>query len=231
MYLFKDKVYLKKLINCFTVWHLFTMDRKVNTWFRTDIHWITIVVLPWISFSSLNINWKYFKSIPPNIGSDQEEQFWCLNIDRVALFYDEMSIHAIRKREVRFMLLRHKPEKLLVYCWHGFCFEVLYRFDVCMIEKSTVFFICTHKWVKSAVFVLSIKFCEESGLENVKYMDMYRTKTKNIDMCINKLFRIIRWITLVSRKGQCIIVCNILYQIYMHNYMAIININWRYINH
>ena len=87
MYLFKDNVYLKKLINCFTVWHLFTMDRKVDTWFRTHIHWITIVVLPWILFSSLNINWKYFKSIPPNIGSDQEEQFWCLNIDRVALFY------------------------------------------------------------------------------------------------------------------------------------------------
>ena len=33
-----------------------------------------------------------------------------------------------------------------------------------MIEKSTILVICIHKRVKSLVFAVSIKFCDESGL-------------------------------------------------------------------
>ena len=55
------------------------------------------------------------------------------------------------------MVLLHKSGVLSVYCWHGFCFEFLYKFDVCMIEKATVLFICTLKRVKYIVFGVSIK--------------------------------------------------------------------------
>ena len=37
----------------------------------------------------------------------------------------------------------YKPGVLSVYCWQGFGFEFLYRFDVWMIGKTTVLFICT----------------------------------------------------------------------------------------
>ena len=40
-----------------------------------------------------------------------------------------------------------------------------------MIGKTTVLVICIHKRVKSIVFTLSIKFCDESGLLKIpKYM-------------------------------------------------------------
>ena len=32
------------------------------------------------------------------------------------------------------------------------------------LEKTTVLFICIHKWVKSIIFTVSIKFCDELGL-------------------------------------------------------------------
>ena len=36
--------------------------------------------------------------------------------------------------------------------------------DWCMIEKNTVLVICIHKQVKSIVFAMSIKFCDEWDL-------------------------------------------------------------------
>ena len=52
----------------------------------------------------------------------------------------------------------------LLLTWFFF-FGFLYKFDMCMIEKSTILVICIHKRVKSIVFAVSIKlFCDESGL-------------------------------------------------------------------
>ena len=44
------------------------------------------------------------------------------------------------------------------------------------LEKTTVLFICIHKQVKSIVFVVFIKFCDESGLE---IFSMKRTDWQN----------------------------------------------------
>ena len=45
-----------------------------------------------------------------------------------------------------------------------FVLDFLYKFDVCMIGKTTELVICIHKLVKSIVFTRSIKLCNESGL-------------------------------------------------------------------
>ena len=57
---------------------------------------------------------------------------------------------------------------LSIYCWHVFCFGFLYKFDVCMIGKTIVLVIFIHKRVKSIVFAMSIKLCDESGLAILK---------------------------------------------------------------
>ena len=46
---------------------------------------------------------------------------------------------------------------LLLTCFL-FWISLNYKFDVCMIGKTTVLVICMHKQVKSIVFVMSIKF-------------------------------------------------------------------------
>ena len=45
-----------------------------------------------------------------------------------------------------------------------FLFWISFKFDVCMIEKTTVLFSCIYKQVKSIFFAVFIKFCNESGL-------------------------------------------------------------------
>ena len=60
----------------------------------------------------------------------------------------------------------------LLLTWFFFYIS-FYKFDVCMIEKkTTVLFICIHKRVKSIVFAVSIKFCDESGLAILIYIGL-----------------------------------------------------------
>ena len=74
---------------------------------------------------------------------------------------------------------------LSVYCWHVFCFGFLCMFDVCIIGKTTVLFICIHKRVKSIVFVVSIKFCYKLGQAILKrYMYYGSLETVAEKICI-----------------------------------------------
>ena len=53
---------------------------------------------------------------------------------------------------------------LSVYCWHVFYFGFLISLMCVWLEKTNLWFIFIHKRVKSIVFAVSIKFCDEWGL-------------------------------------------------------------------
>ena len=109
----------------------------------------------------VNLN-KYqnaFKSLLANIVS------WLWKTILMPNYWPSRSVlrwtSVVRSREIINMVLLSTFGLLLTFC---FCFGSLYKFDVCIIGKTTVLFICIHKRVKSIVFVVSIKFCDESGL-------------------------------------------------------------------
>ena len=47
----------------------------------------------------------------------------------------------------------------------------IFKFDACMIRKTSILVICRHKRDKSIVFAVSIKFCDESGLAILRYSE------------------------------------------------------------
>ena len=63
----------------------------------------------------------------------------------------------VRNREIRNMVLLMQYFRFTVDMF-------LYKFDVCMIGKTTVLVICIHKCVKSIDLAVSIKFFDESVL-------------------------------------------------------------------
>ena len=67
---------------------------------------------------------------------------------------------------------KHGVTKYFRFTVDMFLFWNSYKFGVCMIEKKLLF-ICIHKWAKSIVFAVSIKFCDESGLAilNIDYIN------------------------------------------------------------
>ena len=103
----------------------------------------------------------------------------------------------VRNREIRNMWCYLV---LSVYCWHVFCFGFLYRFDVCMIEKTTVLVICIHKRVKSNVFAVSIKFCDESGLA---ILNTYMKEFNAIFILCHSLWKKLRIICMYKNK-RCV---------------------------
>ena len=111
----------------FTGLSLFTSERKVNRGFRIYVHWFGIVVLTRIEVTSLIfINIKMFLNVNhKTLKVYYEKQLWWPFIYRVI-------VHS----PVPLVLL-HRSGVLSVYCWHGFCFEFLNKFDECMMEKST----------------------------------------------------------------------------------------------
>ena len=61
------------------------------------------------------------------------------------------------------MVLLYKPGVLSVHCWQILLWISLV-WCVYYWKNSTVLFVCIQKRVKSIVFAVSIKFCDESGL-------------------------------------------------------------------
>ena len=152
--------------------YLQAIERYTRDWFAT-------VVLTQFSFFIVNL-YRYqnvFKSIPANTVSLYEKQCWCLIIDLVVLFYDEYL-------EIRNKVLLITFGRFIV---DVFCFGFLNKFVVCIIEKktpTTVMLICIHKRVKSIVFAMSIKFCDESGLA-IRWFFFYKKLLDHIYQTMN----------------------------------------------
>ena len=71
-----------------------------------------------------------------------------------------MNVRSPKPRECRNMVLL-STFGLLLTCT---LYWISLLFDVCVIGKKSVLFICIHKRVKSIIFTISIKFFNESGL-------------------------------------------------------------------
>ena len=139
--------------NFFNGRSLFTIDWKVDTPFRTHVHWFAILSFwhdfhfhrwfIWISKCLLKFTSKHCNLI----------RLWP---SRSILRW----ISVVRNREIRNMVLLSTFGLLLT------CF--LFLNSVCLmcvwLEKTTVLFICMHKRVQLIIFAVSIKFCDESGL-------------------------------------------------------------------
>ena len=138
-----------------------TSNRKVDTCFRTHVHWIATVVLTQFSFFNVKL-YRYqniSKSIPATIVSRLGKTILMPNYWPSRSVLRWMSV--VWNREIRNMVLL-RTFGLLLTCFYFGCFVSLY--DVCIIGKPYVLFICIHKRIKSIVFAVSIKFCDESGL-------------------------------------------------------------------
>ena len=117
----------------------------------------------------------------------------CKNVSSIYFCY--FAIISPEKRAWPFI----SPSPDMVYVWRGTISnprpQEFYRalltcslkVDVCMIGKTTVLVICIHKWVKSIVFAVSIKFCDESGQAmfsiNIIFILLYsRSRIENVNL-------------------------------------------------
>ena len=95
-----------------------------------------------------------------------EKKFWSQIFALVA---------QLSRSVLRWMSVVRNPEILNIVLLSTFgllltCFVLKFFISmVCVwLEKTTVLFICKHKWVKSIVF--AVKFCDESGLAILRNM-------------------------------------------------------------
>ena len=117
------------------------MYSHIQNFVPTNTAWLTFVLLLWISFLSListviNIFYNVYHQTL-KVDDNKNQSILMPFILTIVLLYDEC--------------LAFSPKTLLTffYCWHSF--------DVCMIAKTTVLFICVHIQDKSTVFTVSMK--------------------------------------------------------------------------
>ena len=89
------------------------------------------------------------------------EKFWLIYL----CLESRIPIYFVKIRLPEFLC-----NEFLIRMYRLLLFGFLYKFDVCMIEKTSVLFICIYYIrAKSIVFAVFIKFCVESGLATFSF--------------------------------------------------------------